>query len=759
MFIFKSKKFSLLPKCAAFLAAVFCCLVFFFPTHGYADEADTTELLFSQNLYHKHTGSSSAKGGCYTVKKTKTKTEEEKCQGTMVYWSNIDRTSCDTCGASYSGDKSSRECWTTTTKTVTETYYDIGCNMSGNTQMGTLTVRKSTNDWTKELTLQAFYEVSDKVKVKEQPFIWNGAEATADSEFLVTENGTYTLRLNAGSNVNTQKGTVTIPVANIDVTGPVLASCLQEPLSEWTKDGVTVSNIVTADLQPDQTYGCGEHELPLSYDGGVTWTAERTHSYMENGTYEILMRDKLENVSKHNILISNIDRTPPAVLVEYDHEPNQLEVTIAVTAQDLQPEGTQGCGLHELAYSFDGGQNWSADSTYTTRENGVVEIAVRDKLENIFRMEEGVGNIDNSGPQLEYTLVPDTWTNQSVTVHLAAVDRNVDGSDGIGLPLEWYSLDGGSSWLSENVLQMDENKSIDIILRDLHNNQNRQQIVIDNIDKQKPKVSIVKRKIYTEDGRKIELTAKAKDTQSGLAKKAYSWDGGAYSKQSGILVSSNGTYVVKVRDLVGNVGSASIEIDSFPEDDEEENDPPMQTEEETTTASEEPLTEEDDPKEDTQEDSTEETEETEREEETEAETVLVTLEERVDEPESVMTQEIRRENNAAVWKWLLMMLLALGLLLAVLLLFWAWFRTIAVYVMDCSGKMCYQTRLWIGLNDERYEVKISERLLEKCETTHFCFKPAWGFVQMHEETEMYFYFPEDICISHKICEKMKISLF
>lgn len=758
MSIFKSKNFSLLQKGAVFFAAVFCCIVFLFPTHGYAEEADTTELLFSQNLYHKHIGNSSSNGGCYTVKKTRKKTEEEKCQGTMVYYPEVGRTSCDKCGGSYSGDQSGRECWETTTKTVTETYYDIGCKMTTNTQMGTLTVRKSTDDWTKSLTLQAFYEVSDKVKVKENPFIWNGADATTESEFLVTENGNYTLQLNAGSNVNTQKGIVTVPVTNIDVTGPVVQSMTQQPLTEWTKDGVVVSGIVAADLQPDQSYGCGVHGLPFSYDGGATWTEEDTHLYTENGTYEILVRDKLENISTQSVLVSNIDVTPPSVLAEYDHGANQKEVTITVTAQDLQPDGSTGCGLHEEAFSYDGGKNWSAETEYTVRENGTVEIAVRDKLDNIYKVEEGIGNIDNKGPLLEYTLVPDTWTNQSVTVHLTAIDKNADGSDGIGLPPEWYSLDGGSSWLSEGTLIADENKTIDITLRDLHNNQSIKQIVIDNIDKSKPKVSIVKRKKYIDGKRRMELTAKAKDEGSGLAKKAYSWEGNAYGRESSIIVSSNGTYVVKVRDKVGNTGWTSIEIDSFPEDEEEETDIPKTTEEETTTVPEEPATEPDGPEESDEDDPSEnETEEWDSEEETE--TGLLLMEERIDEPEAEVGQELQKESGSSVWKKLIAILLAVMLLLIILLLLWVWLRTIAVYVKDHTGKMCYVGRRWISFAEDRYEVKVPETLLEKCETTQFCFKPAWGFVQLHEDEEMFFYFPENVCTSHNICEKMEISLF
>ena len=86
-----------------FLMAAVCCIVYFFPIISYANEAsqieevstegsaeeaateDSTEdteveeeqtVIFSQNIYHKHTGSSSGGGGCYTVKKTKKETVE-----------------------------------------------------------------------------------------------------------------------------------------------------------------------------------------------------------------------------------------------------------------------------------------------------------------------------------------------------------------------------------------------------------------------------------------------------------------------------------------------------------------------------------------------------------------------------------------------------------------------------------------------------------------------------------------------------------
>ena len=62
----------------------------------------------------------------------------------------------------------------------------------------------------------------------------------------------------------------------------------KEPKTEWTMEGVRVYNISAQDLQPDQTIGCDLHEMPISFDNGVTWTKDNTNFYTDNGTYEVL---------------------------------------------------------------------------------------------------------------------------------------------------------------------------------------------------------------------------------------------------------------------------------------------------------------------------------------------------------------------------------------------------------------------------------------------------------------------------------------
>ena len=766
MSIFKINNHFILLKGTAVLVTALCCVLLFFPVSSYAEESSTAGLVFSKKLYHKHTGTEGVYGGCYTKAETTEKTVEKECGGSMSYWPELGTSSCSRCGAGYTGDQSGRKCFKITYETVKETTYVLGCNMGEETSLGTLTVTKSTNEWTKNVILQASYKVNSKVSVKAKPYIWNGADATDNAEFVVTENGTYTLRLNAGANVNTKKGTVTVEVMNIDVTGPVFGFYEKDPETDWTTEGVCVYNIKAQDLQPDKSTGCGMHEQPFSFDGGGTWTADNTYFYTDNGTYEIFVRDRLDNITKQSIVISNIDKTPPTASAEYSREASQASVRITINANDVQPDGTAGCGLHEQPYSYDGGKNWREEAAYTVSKNRVVEIAVRDKLGNTVYLDEKIDNIDSWGPKLEYTVEPDTWTRDTVTVHLMATDINEDGTPGIGLAEEWYSLDEGNSWKSETELELAENQTLQILLRDLHNNQTREQILIDHIDRQAPKVSLQSKELSVGDSKRVELVVKAKDEESGLEKKAYSWNGGAtYTDQRSMVVSENGNYAVKVRDRAGNVGKAVIRISIFPEKEDETEEPeeseeePSSSTEEASTTEEQESTEESVSTEET--DTTEELTETESEsmDEPEPETVLVTLEELGEEPESIMPREIKKEKATGIVKWITILMLALAALLLAVLLLLAWLRSMTVYGKNRNGDWHYLGRVWIMRREERYVVNISEEMFEKCETARFCFKPAWGFVQMHEDEEMYFYFPEEICMTGRISENIEIALF
>ena len=806
------------------ITAVICALMICSVT-SFANPA-----VFTQNMYHQHTGNSGG-GGCYTIANSGTTTQEIPCGGTMVYWPNVGRTSCDRCGASYPGDQSFRECWHGETITTTYTYYDLGCNMNGSTVVGSFTLEQSTQQWAKSVQLSASCQMAEGVTLPDAPYVWNGGEATSENTYTVTGNGSYTLEIMGGANVNsermeivvsnidttapvisshtaepqsawtregvmvtigkvedlqpdgstgcglhekpysfdggktwvasagyfyTQNGThrimvrdkldntssYTVTITNIDVTAPVLYSHTAEPEADWTKEGVWITLGKAEDLQPDGSEGSGLHESPFSFDEGMTWTAENKYFMAESGTYTVMVRDKLENITSYGVEVRNVDIEPPTIeAIEYDDTLNVANTTISVTASDLQKDGSEGSGLHEQPYSFDGGNTWSEEASLFVETNQTITIAVRDKLENISYREVVITNIDSFAPRISYEMVHPYWTNKDVKLYLHAEDINADESEGIGLAENWYSLDGGNTWTNEEVQIYEKNQEVDVLARDRNNNISDIHISIIQIDKDLPWVTVNMEVIGEGEDKKVRLTAFGGDDYSGVHEEGYSWDKGcSYSGQQVKIVTENGVYQATVRDKAGNWNYKQIEVDVFEEPVAEE----VPIEKIPISQTEEPVMEES-----TEEPETEEVEIMEEKQEIQ--------EVRVEEPAVQMVRETKKEG------WDLEDILAvvctaaaLSGLLSFLILFLL--RTAAVYEEDEHDKMRYLGRVWIHRKKEYFEVRFSEALLEKCVTTHFNLRPCRLFVGLHKKEQMCCLFPDAICITLQIERNMDFLL-
>lgn len=705
------------------------------PAKEIAPAEETASAVFSKNIYHQHTGGSGG-GGCYTIQRSGSRTEEYPCGGSMVYYPEYDKTQCSKCGAGYFGDESGRDCWHSETKTVSYTYYDLGCRKSPSTLLGTLTVTQSTTAWTKSLLLTASYSAQG-MSVAEAPYRWNGGAATAENTFEVTANGVYTLQLNADGNANTGAALVSVPVSNIDVSAPAVSGHSLNPQEEWTKEGVLMTLGDIQDLQPDGTQGCGLHELPYSYDNGETWVEENRFLYKENGTHTVLIRDALENTAAYEISFSNVDITPPTLTgMEYDDMKNIRTTVLSVSANDLQPDGSEGCGLHELPYSFDGGVTWGDIPEKQIDSNGTVTVAVRDKLENVVMKEIHITNIDCYAPSLSYEMKHDSWTNEDVKLYLRAEDRNADGSSGIGLADHWYSLDGGNNWSNKDVLVYESNCEISILTRDSHDNRSRTDIFIRQIDKDSPWVSLRMEVTGERKDMQVVLIADAGDSYSGLPEDAYSWDKGcSYGKEQTKTVTENGLYQITVRDKAGNWDYDTIEVDVFTK--------------ETAT----PVIEKD--KEPV-------TEESIQEPETGAETIelpepVVIKAKKSKEPVKPQTVAVIEKGwGLREWMTLAVVFLALALLLLLILLLSL--RTVAIFAENEKGDMKFISLQWIHAKEERYEVHFTQLLLEQCVTTHFLLRPGCLFVALHKDTQLSCLFPEDICITLSVQKEMDFSL-
>ena len=341
----------------------------------------------------------------------------------------------------------------------------LTCGKTG-TAVGRLWLTNLTPDWTKGgVTLEAGIRILGSLTLPGEPYSWDQkASWTAETKYTAEENGTYTVY---GRDKEGRIVKETIDVRNIDRTGPSLTETVQTP-TDWTRETVVVS-WKAEDLQPDKSAGCGMAASPCSVDGGQSFTDQNTLTVSENGTVELLLQDLLGNQTMHRIPVTNIDRTAPEIQsLEIQEKDWQREaVTVQLKAEDLQPDGSAGCGLHETAYSLDG-EAWQQESCFRITENGTYTFRVRDRLENSVERKLSISRIDRTAPVI-CSIQPDTSVTlkkEKILVRIRAEDLQPDGSRGSGLHETAYSLDGGQTWQKEDYFYVEAGKSYQVRVRD-----------------------------------------------------------------------------------------------------------------------------------------------------------------------------------------------------------------------------------------------------------------------------------------------------
>lgn len=135
----------------------------------------------------------------------------------------------------------------------------------------------------------------------------------------------------------------------------------------WTNSGVMLTANINA-LKQDLTTG----SIKCSWEGGKLYVTE-------NGTYSATATDASGRSFTASIDIHCIDKISP-VIKSVDADANRMTKTsiyVNVSAEDNES------GLDGQAYSFDGGQSFSASSGFLLEEGKDITLAVRDKAGNI----------------------------------------------------------------------------------------------------------------------------------------------------------------------------------------------------------------------------------------------------------------------------------------------------------------------------------------------------------------------------------------
>ena len=164
------------------------------------------------------------------------------------------------------------------------------------------------------------------------------------------------------------------------------------------------------------------------------------------------------------------------------------------------------------------------------------------------------GAIDSNPPSVSVTSSKEGWTNQDVTLTIAASDSES------GLAAQPYSWDNGVSWGTNASKSFSSNQTVNIKVRDAAGNTTSKSVVIGNIDKDAPSFSNVSgASTAWGTSRTISING-AGDALSGLADAAYYFNGKWQSSNTFTYTGTKKTDTIGVRDRAGNEYTKTVNV-------------------------------------------------------------------------------------------------------------------------------------------------------------------------------------------------------
>lgn len=172
-------------------------------------------------------------------------------------------------------------------------HYVPDCGLEEGQVLAELCCVQSTDAWTRQVTLEGqMKEIQQGFALSPELLAWSGENGTGGT-LEVTANGIYTMVYPAGEGHSGAQ--LTVGVSNIDRDAPLLTGITKRAID----GGITVSVQCN-----DEVSGIAENGF--SWDGGASWGGEDSRNYRENGTYQVMVRDRAGNVGSMEFTVSGI---------------------------------------------------------------------------------------------------------------------------------------------------------------------------------------------------------------------------------------------------------------------------------------------------------------------------------------------------------------------------------------------------------------------------------------------------------------------
>ena len=397
----------------------------------------------------------------------------------------------------------------------------------------TISVTGNPTSWTnKDVTLTVTGK--DTLSGVKSITLPNGQVVSGSSTtYTVTANGSYTFKVtDVAGNVKTQ----TVSVTKIDKTNPA-GSFTGNPTS-WVKSDATIT--VTGS---DSGSGVKSITKP---DGTVVTGSSTTYTVSTNGTYKFLITDNAGNVLTHNVSVTKIDKTNPALSITGNPTAwTNKTATLTATASDT------GSGIKQITKP-DGTVVTGTSTTFDVTANKIVTFKVIDNAGNEISQNVTVSKVDKLLPTATVTGNPTAWTNGNATLTITGADT-LSGVKSVTLP------DGTVVSGKTGSYTATANGTYTFKVTDNAGNVTTKNETVSKIDKTNPTISVTGNPTSWTNGN-ATLTITASDSGSGV-KSITKPDGTVVTGSSTTYtVSANGTYTFKVTDNVGNVLTHNVSV-------------------------------------------------------------------------------------------------------------------------------------------------------------------------------------------------------
>lgn len=234
-------------------------------------------------------------------------------------------------------------------------------------------------------------------------------------------------------------------------------------------------------------------------DGNVIKSDTATYVASQTGSYTFSAKDNRGKTTSKTIEVA-IDMINPEVQFNYNQAYTTENITLSINATDTL-SGIKSIKLPNGESRTNTVDEKPLSITYNILENGSYTFVITDFAGNQISKTVSIKNIDRIEPTLTYTASPTTWTNSTVTIKVTASDGD-SGINHIVLP------NGNIINSTTASYTVSENGTYWFQTFDNYGHQATVKVVVENIDKDIPTVTITNNQSWTNQDVQITITAK-----------------------------------------------------------------------------------------------------------------------------------------------------------------------------------------------------------------------------------------------------------